>query len=189
MNKVPETMENPVDAQILVISEGTLPFFYRTGHTPNVLTTYSFLLGLAAVHGLWRESVAAFSICYPLGYFFDCVDGQFARHYKMVSRFGDLYDHITDVVVNVALLLVILYRRGKYIRPLEAFVFAVLLLLMATQLGCQQAQYSSDKPETLDSMAPLCAKADWILWTRYFGTGTVSLVVLLYVIVLFRRAP
>ena len=190
MNKVPESHENPVDALLLDISRDTLPFFYRTGHTPNILTTYSFLFGLAAVHGLWRESISAFAICYPLGYFFDCADGQFARHYRMVSEFGDLYDHITDVIVNVALLAVILYRRWRSVGALEILIIVVLLILMLTQLGCQQRHYqSTDQPETLDNLTPMCQDPEWIHWTRYFGTGSVHLFILVYVVILFRRKP
>ena len=32
-----------------------------------------------------------------VGYFFDCMDGHFARKYNMVTEFGDMYDYITDL--------------------------------------------------------------------------------------------
>ena len=39
-------------------------------------------------------------IYYFISYFFDVLDGIYAREYNMVSEFGDYYDHIKDIVVT-----------------------------------------------------------------------------------------
>jgi hypothetical protein len=76
MNKLPAHMENPIDLVLLRATATTLPLFHSTGHTPNMLTTYSFMLGLAAVAALWWECVGLFTITFALSYLFDCMDGQ-----------------------------------------------------------------------------------------------------------------
>lgn len=79
----------------------TLPTFREWNHTPNMLTTYSFATGVLAVGALMANHVAVFALLFLVSYVFDCMDGQMARRYHMTSRFGDLYDHVTDIVVVV----------------------------------------------------------------------------------------
>jgi phosphatidylglycerophosphate synthase len=118
-------------------------------------------------------------------------DGQFARRYGLTSRFGDLYDHITDHVVGVLLLIVIVWRRGRDIRVVDVLLFVLLALLGFIHTGCQQRHYGADGAgaESLDQARVLCARRRWVHWTRFFGTGTFVLVVLLYVICLFQQKP
>ena len=49
------------------------------------------------------------AIFYIISYFFDCMDGCYARKYKMTSKFGDYYEHIVDWIRNLAVLLMIIY--------------------------------------------------------------------------------
>jgi phosphatidylglycerophosphate synthase len=60
----------------------------NSGHTPNDITTYSFLCGLLSLGLLWHGHVWGFVVLYVLSYVFDCMDGQLARAYNMVTRFG-----------------------------------------------------------------------------------------------------
>lgn len=43
---------------------------------------------------IYVEKYKIGTILYYIGYFFDCMDGNYARTYKMTSDFGDKYDHI-----------------------------------------------------------------------------------------------
>jgi len=52
--------EGPVDIIFLTITEWITPFFHATGHTPNMITTYSLICGLAAVYCLWKGYLVAF---------------------------------------------------------------------------------------------------------------------------------
>ncbi len=98
MNKLPDEYENPCDRVLLVLSSKLLPVLHETGHFPNVITTYSFLAGICFLYCLWNDRLAAFTVLFQLSYFFDCMDGQMARHYNQTSQFGDLYDHTSDVL-------------------------------------------------------------------------------------------
>ena len=91
-NKLTDRDENPVDRLLLKLSMDSLPFWYRTGHTANTLTTYKCIFGLLAWYNLRMRRVMWFGGFAIISYFFDCADGQMARTYGMVSNFGDRYD-------------------------------------------------------------------------------------------------
>ena len=78
-----------------------------------------------------------------VGYYFDCADGNYARTYKMVSKFGDLYDHITDFI-KVAIFIVLLYTeyndKTRFINFI--IVFIALSFLSFIHLGCQETIYN-----------------------------------------------
>lgn len=57
--------------------------------------------------------MAAFCGLYVLSYVFDCIDGQYARLYGMTTDFGDMYDHISDVVVTVLVYIVAFQPRTR----------------------------------------------------------------------------
>jgi hypothetical protein len=106
-NKLPQDEENPVDRVFLRITASLAPYFRATHHTPNMLTTYSFVCGLLGLAALAHGHVGWFTSLLLLSYLFDCADGQFARRYGMVTTFGDLYDHGTDLLVLVLMLIVL----------------------------------------------------------------------------------
>ena len=193
MNKLPPEMENPMDNFLLKCSARLLPGLKATGHTPNIITTYSFLAGLGAVYALWCGDLIGYCILIVFSYFCDCVDGQFARRYKMVTEFGDHYDHITDVLVIFLTVVVLCVRRGRE-RPLEiATGLVVLSAMVIVCMGCQQRytmQQNPDRPrETIDQFQCFCRGENWIYTTRFVGTGTVLFLTLGFVAFVLRPLP
>jgi phosphatidylglycerophosphate synthase len=188
MRKIPRELENPVDNVFLDVADGLLPILHRTGHTPNIITTHSFVLGLGSIHALHNDAVWRFCVMYMLSYFFDCVDGHFARHYKMTSKFGDQYDHFTDMAVPLGIFAVLYLKYASGKRQFgKTTVIAISIILffaymMLRQFGCQQLAFSElnkqkQRPqELLDNLQPLCISDDDIKFTRYFGAGTFNLV-------------
>ena len=187
MNKLHTQYEGPIDIPLLHLSAGLLPLAYRTGHTPNILTTYSFISGVLAVLALWHRRAATFACLWTAGYFFDCMDGQFARKYNMVTRLGDLYDHATDLLVNGALLVVcwVRYRdtilASRWLRGLGV-IWVVMAILLVVHIGCQQrsivhSRQRGQPPETLDGLVCMCpAETEAPLrWTRFFSAATFNL--------------
>lgn len=175
MRKIPDIAENPVDHMLLQIADYIIPTLKATGHTPNLITTYSFALGLLAVFYLWTGRVVMFSAAYLASYFFDCVDGHMARRYKMTSEFGDMYDHITDILVGVALAWTA-YTKYKSVAGVGIVaVFLFFTWLMFKHIGCQQQLKNNEIPESLDKLKSVCPQKEDINWTRYFGTGSYTL--------------
>ena len=180
--KILNIHENPIDIFLTNISCSLNPFFYRTGHTPNIITTYSFICGLLAVFFLYRGNVALFSILFFISYFFDCCDGSLAREHHMESSFGDLYDHITDVVVFSLIIIVVIIRYHSVIDILSCVIFVVFLFFTLMHLGCQQSNCANcSGTETLDSLKSLCGDKCHISWTRSCGNGTFIVVIILLI--------
>jgi len=174
-NKIIDQHENPVDLYLLKIVDVLNPVLYATHHTPNQITTYSFLCGLASVYCLYRHNLPGFVVFLFFSYFFDCVDGSFARKYKMVSRFGDIYDHITDALVLLMFAVLIYTRYRTLISKWTFFIFLLLVALMCCHLGCQQKNCVAEScvdGESLNCLKLLCRNPEWIRVTKFFGTGT-----------------
>jgi hypothetical protein len=70
------------------------PFFKKIGFTPNGITTLSLIFGIASAYYLYKGKIYMFALLYTISYFFDVMDGHFARKYKMVSKGGDYYDNV-----------------------------------------------------------------------------------------------
>jgi hypothetical protein len=175
MRKVESQYDNPIDNIFIDIGDYLLPFFKRTGHTPNMLTTYSFILGLASVYFLYKDDLFNFAICFIIAYMFDCWDGHMARTYKMTSEFGDLYDHISDITVGLSLAYVAYNKyKHKLTIPL-VIVVGMMTYFMQKHVGCYQKFYiesNKKEKETIDVAAELCPNKNDIKWTRFFGPGT-----------------
>jgi phosphatidylglycerophosphate synthase len=179
MHKLSKDQEGPVDIVFLTIAEWITPFFHATGHTPNIITTYSLISALVACYYLWKGHLMTFIVLYLLAYLFDCVDGYMARRYNQITVFGDYYDHVSDNIKYIILLLVIVC---KY--PLNNVVpifilLGVLGIGMCIYMGCSQKSIkrknSKSQAETLDIFQSLCASDTTIQWAKYFSCGTIQI--------------
>jgi len=145
--KIPHCYENPVDNVLIDINEHVNPIYFALGMVPNHVTLLSAVFGVWSVVALTRGAFTWAGILYMISYYFDVADGNYARAYKMVSRFGDLLDHGKDVLVVIALYWVILFRLTLPVWFKVAF-FAVQALLVAgmmLHLGCQENYYDALK--------------------------------------------
>ena len=188
MRKIERNLENPIDDILIEWADKVCPFFKATNHTPNVITTYSFASALGSLAALWHDKIALFCVLWILGYFFDCVDGHFARKYDMVTEFGDAYDHFTDVLVAVGLVVVLM---KKFRIPTKIFVLlSTAVIFLAIHAACQQSRFASEKAygETLDTLKSLCGGPEWIHTTKYFGFGTFQALLIFVVLYLYAHA-
>lgn len=132
---------------------------------------------------------------HALAYFFDTADGQLARTYCTTSRFGDLYDHTTDVLAFAALVGVVWLRYRPSLTVATVFVLCGFLNLV--HLGCQQRWYNHRRPpdgggdgqeeETLDVFQRMCPGTHWMPATRLFGSGTLQVIMVITVLWLEHR--
>ena len=53
MSKLNPADEHPLDVIIFDAVHRICPFLRNTKHTPNVITTYSFVCGLLSLYALW----------------------------------------------------------------------------------------------------------------------------------------
>jgi phosphatidylglycerophosphate synthase len=89
------------------LAAGVVSLVARTGVTPNQLTILSVVLfaAAAAVFVAVPSPLGALLgvAIVELSYLFDCVDGMLARHKKIASREGHLFDFFTDEIKAVLL--------------------------------------------------------------------------------------
>lgn len=170
-------IENPVDNLFLDICKFVTPMFKKLRHTPNIITTYSGVTAAISVRALYRYEPVAFAIFFWSSYFFDCLDGFFAREYGMESRLGDHLDHGKDALHSIGIASVYLTRYN--FTEYELATFLVIILLGFKHIGCQQriSKANADaKDESIDILMKLCPNAESIKWTRFFGGGTMAMV-------------
>lgn len=145
--KIPHCYENPVDNVLIDINEKVNPLYHRLGLVPNHVTLLSAVFGIGAVVALARGAFVWAGVLYMVSYYFDVADGNYARAYKLVSKFGDLLDHGKDILVVAALYWVIVFRLSLPIGFKVAFfvVQALLVAGMTIHLGCQENYYEDLK--------------------------------------------
>ena len=193
MRKIERKYENPIDNVLLDIIEAVSPTFYKLGFNANGITTLSLIFGLLSIFFLYKGSIYLFMISYLISYFFDCMDGYFARRYKCVSKFGDYYDHIKDACVFIGIIIVVFLKyRCSHITIFVSSILLVLgFFLMNMHLGCQEKIYSKtkcDESPSLDKLKNICPgdPENSIKYLRYFGTGTYNLFFIIVIFIVHR---
>lgn len=175
--KVDKSLESPIDNIMIKISEFAGPYFKKMNYTPNGLTTISLIFALAALYHLYIREGYYFAAYFVLSYLFDCMDGNYARRYGMVSDNGDMYDHYKDFSV-IGLMIIIIYARYNVIEyPVALLVLVCIFILAMITLGCHENitidEHKSDTLKIFRMMAPnrdTCLK--FTEYFRYFGPGT-----------------
>jgi len=190
MRKITCDCENPLDNILIDISDYMCPYAKKYNLTPNILTTFSLIFcGISALLLLNKQYLLA-AFMYLISYYFDCMDGHFARKYNMVTKFGDYYDHVADFT-KVLLILYVLYfvNSKKFFRILPFIIFFILLSFV--HLGCQEIYYDTPESDILSILKHSCPvnnKDDKSMIintlgiTRYFGCGTFTICIMLSII-------
>lgn len=177
--KIPDELDDPVDNLFYKLCDKLSPYFKRTNHTPNIITTYSLITGLLSCYSLYKNNIIFFVIFFIISYFFDCFDGFFARKYGMTSKFGDYYDHIKDAFVYIVLIFIIFYKYSLAITPINIIIMVILFILFTSHMGCQQLYYKDKNKnvdgETVDFYQKMCRNKEDLKYTRFFGPGMLTI--------------
>lgn len=188
MRKINSNLENPIDDLLISFAQTLNPFWKNMCMTPNMLTTLSLIFGVLSVYSLWTSNVTMFVVLYILSYFFDVADGDYAREYKMTSEFGDMYDHLKDVIVLIILVVSVYYRNINKHSPKTIITNMIILcifgVLMLSHLGCQEKIYNKNESMSLKHCTYLCPSTESIKITKYFGCGTFVMVFLSIIVYL-----
>ena len=77
---------------------------FRTSITPNQITLFSIVVGLAAAacFGAGPATAAAGAALYAASVILDCADGQLARLKKNGTRMGRVLDGVVDYIVGIS---------------------------------------------------------------------------------------
>lgn len=178
--KIDRNLENPIDNIIIDLCEALNPLWKKLEFTPNTLTFFSLVLGVYGLYIIYtKKQYKLGATLFLIAYILDCADGNYARKYKMYSKFGDYFDHIGDLIKHILMFLLILILPIS--TPIKIFILVllgILVLLLNIHLGAQQC-FAKGDTSVLDNLKFLCRKKEDIKFLRYFGVGTFELVVFL----------
>jgi len=188
--KVHQEYDNPIDHFLLHFVDIVNPLCYKINFTPNILTTISGIFGLLSVYSIYNGYMIYGGIFILISYFFDCCDGNFARRYDMVTKFGDYYDHVKDNLVMILLFVAFIKQNKININKIKYIVVIVWILLFIMSFvffGCQEKIYNTpEHSETLKILTCTCYgdPKETILIVRWIGSGTIYLLVAITLIVI-----
>lgn len=184
MSKISYDFENPIDIVLSEISHKIKPVFYSLNFSPNNITTISVIFGICSIYSLYKDNYVLCAIMLLLSYFFDVLDGIYARSYDMVTVFGDFYDHISDIIFYTIIIFMIIYKskNRKKLIPYLIIFFSSLFITMI-QLGCQEHIYNKNESQTLSIFKKITINPEKIIkFTRFFGCGTTIIILMLIII-------
>ena len=173
VNKISKNYECPFDFLLLKFIDSHL-YFYRY-LSPNIVTTISMLVGLLSAYNIYIKNYRVASLLFLFAYYFDCVDGKIARKYNKVSKFGDYYEHISDIT-KVIIVLFLLYRSNPKKFNELIIIYVVLFIILLLHFSCQEKIYGMNESPTL-CLFNYFIKNDIyaqkiIKYTKFFGNGT-----------------
>lgn len=185
--KFPIEYDNFIDIILYHIADFFSPFFKKLNFTPNMFTTLSFLVGLFSNYCFYIKKYKLSAFMYLLSYWFDTIDGHYARLYNMQSKLGDYYDHITDAIVSFIFLILftINTKMPLYYKKLAGILCAIILGFTAYHFNCVEDRNKNDKryirSETIRAVkVKNCT--DKLKFTSLFNTGTVTIYLMAYII-------
>ncbi len=187
MRKLPPHLENPIDNFVYLIVEILSPLMHEFGLNPNSITTLSLLCGIYSGYLVYKRHYLWAIVFYSMAYIFDCTDGFNARKYDQETKFGDYYDHFSDVFKFIMVMI------GCFAVNVQLFWFCLPIviidsILVMVHLGCQEVYYGKQDSDTLNFLGkcPTSSRKKvegYLKWTRHFGTGTSTLLVILIILV------
>ena len=180
VNKLLDCYECPIDIYIFKLIDAHLETFYKIGLTPNMVTTLSIVFGLMAAYAIMQDRLGLAAFCWLIAYYLDCVDGKLARKYQMVSKFGDLYDHIGDLLKLIAVIYALFYSKTEKTTDKQWVFIGIILflgILQVIHMGYQECIYDKKEESPYLNIVRLLfvneENAEAIIkYTKYFGCGT-----------------
>lgn len=189
-NKLPDYYDDPLDIFYKKYIDMLNPEFKKINMTPNMITSISFFFGLLACYLYYKSYYVLAGLSYIISYFFDTMDGYYARIYGMGSVFGSYYDSISDNVVAL-ILAYLFYKKTGFINKWIKFIIVGILIVFGMgciyHMSCQEKytkktneKHVSDGLAFLDSVK--CKDFEHMKYSKYFGTGVCTLIVALIII-------
>lgn len=183
--KVSPQLINPLEMLLLeVFVIPSKPYFKQMNLHPNHLTFLSFLFGIIGAYLVYKSRFLWASLFLFLAYLFDCIDGNYARTYDMVTDFGDFFDHSTDIIQMVLLYIAVFLNKDltKNNKIAFAIVIGILLLFMCVDFGCQEKIYNTKESPSLSILRTFCIGDvnNTIHYVKYSSCATVYLVIIFF---------
>lgn len=180
VRKILPEFENPIDDVIIKIADNTDKIYKNLNMNPNHITTLSLIFGMLTAYYLYCGYNTLAATTYFISYYYDCMDGNYARKYNMVTKFGDQYDHISDMFKS-CMILFAMYKKNSTKAKYSFAILFIFFMLSCVHLGCQEKVSDDPMSTVLDNFQILCPNEGLINYTRWFGCGTFNLVMLIMI--------
>ena len=192
VNKLQPEINNPVDNLLNSLADSQLNFYHKLHFTPNHLTTISLITGIGCIYALYKDYYILAIILWIISFFYDTIDGKYARKYNMVTKFGDYYDHLTDMTKVIGVIIVLYYKlsannENNYFIVKSIIFFGILGILAYMHTMCQELIYAKNDSPMLNYINILSKTSTDtchrnMKYLRYFGLGTIILITGLYML-------
>ncbi len=191
VNKLSDEYECPIDVKLYNFINTHLHLYYNIGFTPNIVTTFSILFGILASHQIMIKQFKTGALFTFIAYYLDCVDGKLARRYNMITKFGDIYDHVGDIFKIIIITSALFLSNTKKTTTKQWIYIGVFLsftMIQCVHLGYQEAIYNKSDESLILTMWRKLVEFDktpekTIHYTKYFGCGTWNICFVLLIII------
>ena len=178
--KVDPKYLHPIESFVYITLNKYVHYLRPYNITPNQLTTFNIIASILSAYYLHNNKKLLAIIFFIISYIFDCADGLYARKYKMVSKFGDYYDHISDFVQYLLYVYILFgkYNLGNY--KIVIVTLLLYLILHISYLGCMEKIYAPKSNDTLSFSKRFCFfnnHKEGVNKLKYFGSPTGLLLV------------
>ena len=102
-----------------------------------------------------------------------------ARNYNQVTVFGDWYDHITDLISILTVIIIIIYKLNNRFKYVLFLIGILVIYLLLMYIGCGERllkTYNNNCRDSLSFTKKLCnydinTVKKKIKYLRFFGHG------------------
>ena len=158
---------------------------------PNIITTLRLIIMIGlTISFYYKKFTIIMALLVQFCWFLDHLDGDMARNYNNISKFGDYYDHIVDVTYLLPLYAILIYRLYKKPGFIILLLFLILLNITTSLLiSCQEKIFHKKNKETGSNILQLVSSVcnldkKYLKILKFFGGSTLMLyigVLMIYV--------
>jgi len=186
MRKIDSKYENPIDNILLKLCDKLIDICVKLNITPNMITLFRIILSVYIIYLLYyTDNIKLLFILIVIFHFLDCMDGHLARSTNQFTKLGDYLDHFADTSLSFVIIIYMIIK--KY--PNKIIILTLLafeIYMLNCHMGLQQAHYKKNNPNAPDETLDIFNKIhnfnlDAISYTRYFGPGTIWLIIILII--------
>lgn len=182
--KISRQYEAVVDNFLIDGCEPVATKLHDFSFTPNMITTIGLVFGVFAVISLYEKRYVLSVILLWIAYWFDCLDGYYARKYNMETQLGDYYDHFRDIFVISAFVIILMIKLKMPYNIFFVASIAIAIYLMLCQIGCQEKNSNyKNANKMLSVFKNLCPSRQFIRISRLAGCSTMVMVITIFAMI------
>ena len=195
MHKTDPQDKSPIDQIYYFFVHITEKYFKKLNFTPNMITTIGNIFGIMGLYYLNKKHFPLATFLFLMRYYFDCVDGFYARKYNMVTVFGDYYDHIGDIVIILLNILLLYKVNNKIFTKVNIAITLFMTYMVMVYLYYQEYYYSDNN----NDKAPMLKLINYFIpnilrikdksqyetnmkYLKYFGCGTHIFMIAIFIL-------